>query len=91
LAQIQPVRIGLVGYGKGGRFFHAPMIAAAAGCELAGVVTRSAERRGDLERNHPGTPAAYLGCRRLLTWPGAASTIAGCAGTTGLLRLASSA
>ncbi len=37
-----PVRIGLVGYGKGGRFFHAPLIAGAAGCELAGVVTRSA-------------------------------------------------
>ena len=54
---IRPVRIGLIGYGKGGRFFHAPLIAAAAGCELAGVVTRSAERRSDLEREHPGTPA----------------------------------
>jgi predicted dehydrogenase len=53
----RPVRIGLIGYGKGGRFFHAPVIAAAAGCELIGVVTRSAERRGDLERDHPGTPA----------------------------------
>jgi predicted dehydrogenase len=58
LTQVQPVRIGLVGYGKGGRFFHAPLIAAAAGCDLAGVVTRSAERRSDLERDHPGT-AAY--------------------------------
>jgi len=57
LARIQPVRIGLVGYGKGGRFFHAPMITVAAGCGLAGVVTQSAERRGDLERDHPGTPA----------------------------------
>jgi predicted dehydrogenase len=57
LARVQPVRIGLVGYGKGGRFFHAPMIAATAGCELAGVVTRSSERRGDLEHDHPGTPA----------------------------------
>jgi predicted dehydrogenase len=57
LARIPPVRIGLVGYGKGGQFFHAPLIAAAAGCELAGVVTRSAERRADLERDHPGTPA----------------------------------
>jgi predicted dehydrogenase len=55
--QIQPVRIGLVGYGKGGRFFHAPLISGAAGCELAGVVTRSAERRGELERDYPGTPA----------------------------------
>jgi predicted dehydrogenase len=55
--QIQPVRIGLVGYGKGGRFFHAPLIFGSAGCELAGVVTRSAERRGELERDYPGTPA----------------------------------
>jgi predicted dehydrogenase len=57
VAQIQPVRIGLVGYGKGGRFFHAPLISGAAGCELTGVVTRSAERRGELERDYPGTPA----------------------------------
>jgi hypothetical protein len=54
--QVRPVRIGLVGYGKGGRFFHAPLIAAAVGCELAGVVTRSAERRGELERDLPSTP-----------------------------------
>jgi len=33
--------------------------------------------------------AAYLGCRRLLLWPGAVPAIAGCAGTTGLLTLAS--
>jgi predicted dehydrogenase len=57
VTRMQPVRIGLVGYGKGGRFFHAPLITAAAGCELAGVVTRSAGRRSDLERDHPGTPA----------------------------------
>jgi predicted dehydrogenase len=57
VAQIQPVRIGLVGYGKGGRFFHAPLISGAAGCKLAGVVTRSAERRGELKRDYPGTPA----------------------------------
>ena len=57
MERVPPVRIGLVGYGKGGRFFHAPLIAAAAGCELSGVVIRSAERRGDLERDHPGTPA----------------------------------
>ena len=51
------MRIGLVGYGKGGRFFHAPLIAAAEGCELAGVVTRSAQRRDELARDYPGTPA----------------------------------
>jgi predicted dehydrogenase len=52
-----PVRIGLVGYGKGGRYFHAPLIAAAEGCELAGVVVRSPQRRADLAADHPGVPA----------------------------------
>jgi predicted dehydrogenase len=54
---MDPIRFGLVGYGTGGRLFHAPLIASAAGCELAGVLTRSPERRAELARNHPGTPA----------------------------------
>lgn len=49
-------RIGLVGYGAGGRLFHAPYIAAA-GLELAGVVTRSQERRAQLAEDFPGVPA----------------------------------
>jgi predicted dehydrogenase len=40
-----PVRIGLAGYGLGGRYFHAPLIASAADCEFLGVVTTSPERR----------------------------------------------
>ena len=48
------VRIGLVGYGFGGRYFHAPLIAGASGCVLAGVVTRSAERRAEVAHDHPG-------------------------------------
>jgi predicted dehydrogenase len=40
-----PVRIGLAGYGLGGRYFHAPLIASAADCEFLGVVTTSSERR----------------------------------------------
>src|SRR5947207_2966319 len=54
---MDPTRFGLVGYGTGGRLFHAPLIASADGCELAGVLTRSPERRAELARNHPGTPA----------------------------------
>jgi predicted dehydrogenase len=50
-------RIGLAGYGFGGRIFHAPLIAAADGAELAGVVTRSPERRAELAADHPGVPA----------------------------------
>lgn len=35
------MRIGLVGYGTGGQFFHAPFIAAAKEFELAGIVARA--------------------------------------------------
>jgi predicted dehydrogenase len=48
------VRIGLVGYGFGGRRFHAPLIASAEGCEFVGVVTRAPERRAILRQDHPG-------------------------------------
>jgi predicted dehydrogenase len=51
------VRLGLVGYGVGGRFFHAPFVAAADDVELAGVVTRSPERRAELAADFPGVPA----------------------------------
>jgi predicted dehydrogenase len=40
-----PVRIGLAGYGLGGRYFHAPLLASAPDCEFLGVVTTSPERR----------------------------------------------
>jgi predicted dehydrogenase len=51
------VRLGLVGYGFGGRYFHAPFVAAAEGVELAGVVTRLPERRAELAADFPGVPA----------------------------------
>jgi len=46
--------MGLVGYGFGGRWFHAPLLAAAAGCDFLGVVTASEERRALVAREHPG-------------------------------------
>lgn len=51
---MDPVKIGLVGYGFGGRYFHAPLIASAPECEFVGVVTASAERRGLVAEEHPG-------------------------------------
>ncbi|MBT2340990.1 MULTISPECIES: Gfo/Idh/MocA family protein [Pseudomonas] len=51
------MRIGLVGYGKGGRFFHAPLIGSLPGATFVGVVTRSAERREQLAADHPGVQA----------------------------------
>src|SRR6185312_9659675 len=51
------VRLGLVGYGVGGRHFHAPFIAAARGVDVAGVVTRSPERRAELAEDFPDVRA----------------------------------
>ncbi len=51
------MRLGLVGYGNGGRNFHAPYISAARDVELVGVVTRSAGRRAELASDYPGLPA----------------------------------
>jgi predicted dehydrogenase len=50
------VRVGVVGYGFGGRYFHAPLVHAADGCTLAGVMTSSPERRAEVEHDFPGTP-----------------------------------
>lgn len=50
------VSIGLVGFGGGGKFFHAPLIATAEGAQFAGVVTRSPQRRDEVARLYPGLP-----------------------------------
>ena len=42
------VRVGLVGYGLGGRAFHAPLIASAPELALVGVVTTSEDRIAQL-------------------------------------------
>jgi predicted dehydrogenase len=48
-------RIGLVGYGAGGRLFHTPYLLAAAGIDLVGIVTTSPERRAQALTDAPGT------------------------------------
>jgi predicted dehydrogenase len=58
-AGVEPVRFGLVGYGFGGRYFHAPLIASAPGCELLAVQTSSPQRRAEVARELPG--AAVVG------------------------------
>ena len=50
------LRIGLVGYGTGGRHFHAPFIHAAQGCALAGVVARADKTIAAVKDDHPGLP-----------------------------------
>ena len=52
-----PVRIGLVGYGFGGRTFHAPLITSSPALQLVGVVTTSEQRVAALSADHPGLPA----------------------------------
>ena len=48
------VRIGLAGYGFGGRYFHAPLLASATECEFVGVITTSPERRSAFAERLPG-------------------------------------
>jgi predicted dehydrogenase len=46
-------RVALIGYGLGGAVFHAPLVAAVDGLELAAIVTRNEERRARAQREHP--------------------------------------
>src|SRR3954468_3559150 len=55
--QSGPLRVALAGYGLAGASFHAPLIAATEGLQLAAVVTRDAGRREQLGRDHPGAVA----------------------------------
>ena len=66
---MEPVRFGLMGYGFGGRWFHAPLLAAAPGCAFLGVVTTSEERRALVAREHPD--AALFGSLEDLVAAGA--------------------
>lgn len=50
------MRIGLVGFGVGGRVFHLPYIQAAQEWELVGVVARSPHRVAEVAAALPGTP-----------------------------------
>lgn len=51
------VRIGLVGYGLGGRAFHAPLITSTPDLDLVGVLTNDAGRTAQLSEDHPAVPA----------------------------------
>lgn len=55
------VRTGLIGYGFGGRYFHAPLLAAAPEIEFVGVHLRHDAQAEQLAAEHPGVRA----CRSL--------------------------
>ncbi len=50
------MKIGLVGYGTGGRHFHAPFIDAAKGVSLAGVVARAPATIDKVKADYPNVP-----------------------------------
>jgi scyllo-inositol 2-dehydrogenase (NADP+) len=50
---VSDLRVGIVGYGLAGRFFHAPLIAATDGLEVAAVVTSSDQRSREVAAEHP--------------------------------------
>jgi predicted dehydrogenase len=50
------MRIGVVGYGTGGRHFHTPFIAAAKNCELAGIVARTPNTVAAAREDWPDVP-----------------------------------
>ncbi|HYY10204.1 MAG TPA: Gfo/Idh/MocA family oxidoreductase, partial [Kineosporiaceae bacterium] len=49
-----PLRVAVVGYGLAGSVFHAPLIAAVPGLQVAAVVTGSAERAAAARARYPG-------------------------------------
>lgn len=54
MSSAAPLRVALAGYGLAGRVFHAPMIAATDGLDLAAVVTRDAGRAAQARAAHRG-------------------------------------
>ncbi|HWS32308.1 MAG TPA: Gfo/Idh/MocA family oxidoreductase [Actinoplanes sp.] len=50
---IERVKFGLVGFGTGGRVFHAPLIASAPNIDFVGVVTTSEERKAQVAAQLP--------------------------------------
>ena len=47
------IRVALIGYGLGGRSFHAPVIASTPGMRLAAIVTGNEERQSLAKAEHP--------------------------------------
>ena len=45
-------RVAIIGYGLAGRVFHAPLITATPGLEVAAIVTSNAERRQQAHSDH---------------------------------------
>src|SRR3982750_2786482 len=53
MADTNPIRTAIVGYGLSGRIFHAPFIAASPRFSLACIATSDPDRRAQGAREHP--------------------------------------
>lgn len=51
---MEPISVGVIGYGLGGSIFHAPFVNCTPGLRLAAIVTSQRER---VEKDYPGLPA----------------------------------
>jgi scyllo-inositol 2-dehydrogenase (NADP+) len=51
----ETIRVGLIGYGMGGRFFHAPILTSVPGLYLKKIVATRPESIANIEENYPGT------------------------------------
>lgn len=56
--KMRECEVALIGYGVGGRFFHAPIIAATRGLKLTAVVTSNEERANEARLENPGARLA---------------------------------
>ena len=52
--EIPKNKVALIGYGIGGRFFHAPIITATTGLELTAIITGNADRASEARAEYPG-------------------------------------
>ena len=49
----EPIRVALIGYGLGGRVFHAPLIASVPGLSLVSIVTSDPTRQAEARESYP--------------------------------------
>lgn len=50
---MKTIKVGLAGFGTGGRFFHAPLIASTSGLQLAAIHTQSENNRAHAKHHFP--------------------------------------
>lgn len=54
MSAVEPLRVGIVGYGLAGRVFHGALLAADPAWQVDAVVTRDPDRAGQAAAAHPG-------------------------------------